>query len=83
MIVARRNEGLYCILPADGPQVAIVLISRLVGRPHVLLVHFRINLSNPLLVLVDAVFVVVVNLLHARRVGQELCKVAHTSQRRQ
>jgi hypothetical protein len=41
------------------------------------------NLSNPLLVLVGAVLIVAANLLHARRVSQELCKVAHTNQRRQ
>jgi len=82
-IDARRNDGLYCILPADGSQVAVVLSCRLVGRPPVLLDHFRMNLSNLLLVLVDTVLVVVANLPHARRVDQELCKVAHTSQRRQ
>jgi hypothetical protein len=40
------------------------------------------NLSNLLLVLAGAVVVVVVNLAHARRVDQELCKVAQMSQRR-
>jgi hypothetical protein len=32
---------------------------------------------------VHAALKIVVNLLHARRVDQELCKMAHTSQRRQ
>jgi hypothetical protein len=42
----------------------------------VLLVHFGMNFSNRLLVLAGALFVFVVDLPHARRMDQELCKAA-------
>ena len=79
----RWNEGLYCILPAAGPQVAVVLIRRLFGRPPILYDQFHWILSSLLLVLVEAVLVYVVTLPYAQRVEQVICKVACMSQRRQ
>ena len=79
----RWNEGLYCILPAAGPQVAVVLIRRNFGRPPVLYDQFHWILSSLLLVLVETVLVYVVTLPYAQRVAQVICKVACMSQRRQ
>ena len=77
MVFTRWNEGLYCILPADGPHDAVDPRIYLDGQPPIRVFHFRLKICNLLYVLVGEVFVVVSKLRQARRVEQELCKVAH------
>ena len=83
MVFTRWNEGLYCILPADGPHDAVDPRIYLDGQPPIRVFHFRLKICNLLYVLVGEVFVVVSKLRQARRVEQELCKVTRTSQPRQ
>jgi len=81
MVVTRWNEGLYCILPAGDPHGAEDPRIKLVGQPTIRVFQFRNKIYNLQNVLDEEVYIVVAKLQQARRVEQELCKVAYTSQR--
>ena len=79
MVFTGWNEGLYCILPAEGPHGAVGPSIYLSGQLTIRVSQFRPKLCNILQVLDEELFVDVLMLPQARCVEQELCK----SQRQQ